>query len=290
MRRASPSSTAFDPELVVVFGGNHYQGIHLNLAPTFVVGQIAEGVDDCGGTPGKLDVPMETSIGLADHLIHHDFDIATSYAMVVDHGFTNVLGNFFGGKLDTRPVLPVHINTLTFPRPTFRRCRLFGEAVGAYAKTLGKRVAFLGSGGLSHQTESIFPQYEGAPNEEMRDYMVHGQAKSGLNQEVFNQNIIAGMTGLSASLIDGSFTAPWINADWDRAFLDTFAKGDLSEFDGWTDADVIEKAGYGGGEVRAWVAAAAAGQIAGAAKPVIDYYSDSDKLAIGVGVAHALAA
>lgn len=53
---------------------------------------------------------------------------------------------------------------------------------------------------------------------------------------------------------------------------------------------MIAQAGYGGGEIRTWLAAAAAGQAAGAATPVIDYYSDKDKLAVGIGVAHALAA
>ncbi len=278
---------AFDPELVIVFGGNHYQGVHLNLSPTFIVGQIAEGVDDCGGMPGKLDVPMDLSVALAQALVEDGFDIATSYAMVIDHGFTNVLGNFLSGDLSARPVIPVHINSLTFPRPGFQRCRELGEAVGRWAATLGKRVAFLGSGGLSHQTESIFPQYDNAPDETMRDYMVHGGAKGGLNQKVFNDNMIAGMRELSDSLVDGSFVAPWINPEWDNEFLRLFAAGDLTAFDGWKDGEVIEAAGYGGGEIRMWIAAAAAAQAAGAPAMSVDYYSDKDPLAVGTAVAHA---
>lgn len=277
---------AFDPELTIVFGGNHYQGVHLNMAPTFIVGQVAEAVDDCGGMPGKLDVPLNLSLRLADALVQADFDIATSYAMVIDHGFSNVLGNFLHGDLGARPVIPVHINSLSFPRPTFKRCRQVGEAVGRWAATLGKRVAFLGSGGLSHQTDLIFPQYESAPDEAMRDYMVHGGARGPINQKVFNDNMVPAMTELSNHLAAGAGIDTGINAAWDRDFLKAFSSGDLTAFDGWTDADVLDKAGYGGGEVRMWVAAAAAGQAAGA-KPIrVDYYSDKDPLAVGTAVAH----
>lgn len=277
---------AFDPELTVVFGGNHYQGVHLNLAPTFIVGQIAEAIDDCGGLPGKLDIPMDLSIQLADVLVQEDFDIATSYAMVLDHGFSNVLGNFLHGDLGARPVIPVHINSLTYPRATFRRCRQLGEAVGRWAATLGKRVAFLGSGGLSHQTDSIFPQYENAPDEAMRDYMVNGGAKGPIDQKVFDGAIRPAMSELSHALAGGAPIDTGINPEWDKDFLNAFASGDLTAFDNWTDEDVLARAGYGGGEVRMWVAAAAAGQAAGANAISVDYYSDKDPLAVGAAVAH----
>lgn len=281
---------AFDPELVIVFGGNHYQGIHLDLAPTFLVGQIAEAIDDCGGMPGKLDVPMDSSIALANALVDAGFDIAISYSMVIDHGFTNVLGNFLKGNLAARPVIPVHINSLSDPRPTFQRCCQFGEAVGRFAATLGKRVAFLGSGGLSHETASIFPQYATATTTEMRDYMVHGDASGALTQKIFNERIIEDMNELSRSLVDGSFVAPWINDAWDQRFLALLAAGDLAAFDEWTDAEVIAAAGYGGSEIRMWIAAAAAAKAAGAPAPRVDYYSGRDTVAVGAAVAHAIGA
>ena len=144
----------FDPELVIAFGADHYSNIHLKLAPSFLIGHAATAIDDCGGLPGKLNVPMELSEKLARNLIDHDFDVAVSYDMSVDHGFSNALSFFLRGKIDARPVIPVHINALTEPRPTLRRCRQLGDAVGTWAKSLGKRVAFIGSGGLSHETRA----------------------------------------------------------------------------------------------------------------------------------------
>lgn len=277
---------AFDPDVVVVFGGDHYSNIHLKLAPTFLLGHVAEAIDDCGGTPGKLDVPMDLSTALAEALVENGFDIAVSYAMTVDHGFSNVLGCFFHGKLDAKPVIPIHLNTLTDPRPTLKRCRQLGEAIGAWAKSTGKRVAFLASGGLSHQTNFIFPQYHNAPDDNVRSFIVHGAAGGTISDQKWHGDIEEGMGKLSSDLVSGEFKAPWINKAWDEDFLSVIGSGDLARFDSWTDADILEKAGYGGGEVRGWVAAAAAGQAAGAPPLNVDYYSEKTTFAVGAGVAH----
>lgn len=275
---------AFDPELVIVFGGNHYQGVFLNLSPSFIIGQFATAVDDCGGVPGKLDIPLDISIGLAAALVDQGIDVATSYAMTIDHGFSNVLGNFLRGDLGSRQVIPVHINSLIYPRATMKRCREVGAAIGTFAAGLCKRVAILGSGGLSHQTNFIFPQFDTAPNDDVRDFIVHGRGN--ISIEKWMGDIQTGMDKLSSEILDGSFSVPWINAEWDRKFLDTLGAGDLSAFDDWTDADILDQGGYGGGEIRMWIAAAAAGQAAGAAQLKIDYYSDSDPIAVGAAVAH----
>lgn len=276
----------FDPEIVFVFGGDHYSGIHLNLAPTFVIGQIAEALSDCGGSPGKLNIPREIATQCANFLIEDGFDIATSYAMEVDHGFSNVLGAFLG-DVGSRPVVPVHINALTYPRPTLRRCRQLGEAIGRYAATLGKRTAFLGSGGLSHQTDFIFPQYDTAPNEDVRNFIVHGGTVGPITREAWFKQVDDGMDHLKGEIYEGRFK-PYVNGCWDRNFLELFAKGDMKAFDDWTDEAVLKEAGYGGGEIRMWIAAAAAGQAAGAPAPIVDYYSDETYLAVGAAVAHAV--
>ncbi|MEU3509677.1 hypothetical protein ABZ733_17610 [Streptomyces longwoodensis] len=275
---------SFDPDLVIVFGGDHYDNVFLNLAPQFMVGHKAWAVDDCGGKPGTLDVPMDLSRKLADYLVSRDFDIATSYDMGVDHGFSNVLGHFLG-ELDAKPVIPVHVNVLSEPRPTMRRCRALGEAVGTFARTLGLKIAFLGSGGLSHQTDSVFPQYDTAPDEVIRDYIVSGGARGTLTRAAFMEKIQTDMDGLSGQLVSGELQVPWINKEWDEKFLATFA-GDLSAFDSWTDEEILAAGGGGGSEIRQWVAAAAAAQACGADERVVDYYSPDTATAVGVGIAH----
>ena len=276
---------AFDPDLVVVFGGDHYDGMHLKLMPAFAIGHVATGLSDCGGTAGPLNVPMDIAYGCTERLLEDGFDIATSYAMEVDHGFTNVIANFFG-SLDAKPVLPIHINSMCDPKPTFKRCRELGEAIGRHVAGLGKRVAFLGSGGLSHQTDFIFPQYSTAPNEAIRDFIVHGGAKGTMSREQWMGDISAEMNRLSPQLVEGSLQVPWINREWDERVLETITSGNLKQFDAWKCSDVTKAAGYGGGEIRQWIAAVAAAHAAGVMQVGIDYYSDKTKLAVGVGVVH----
>jgi len=277
---------AFDPELVIIFGGNHMDGIHLKLMPQFVVIHAAEALDDCGGWPGPLDVPMDVATALTEHLNEREFDITTSYAMEVDHGFSNPL-HYFMGELNARPVLPININTIADPRPTLRRCRLLGEEIGRFAKTLNKRIAFLGTGGLSHQTDFVFPQYHTAPNLEVRDYLVHGGDKGPITREKWRNDVVVGMDKLSRDLVEGTFQAPWINEEWDKKFLSTLASGNLAEFDTWADTEVLDAAGYGGSEVRLWIAAAAAAQACDERSDFkVDFYSSETTFAVGAGIVH----
>jgi 2,3-dihydroxyphenylpropionate 1,2-dioxygenase len=277
---------AFAPDLVIVFGADHYDGLHLKLMPSIVIGQIAEAMADTGGYPGKLDVPADIAISCAEYLIEHDFDVATSYAMCVDHGFSNVIHNFLGA-LDTKPVLPIHINALCHPRPTFRRCRQLGEAVGCFASTLGKRVAFLGSGGLSHETSMIFPQFDTAPTEAIRDFIVHGGSRGDISHRKWLDDIHQGMTALAEPIAAGHHKNVTINPEWDKLFLKTIAAGDLTAFDSWRDADVIREAGSGAGEIRQWIAAVAAARAAGAGRPLVDFYSSRTAIDVGTAILHA---
>jgi 2,3-dihydroxyphenylpropionate 1,2-dioxygenase len=69
--------------------------------------------------------------------------------MQVDHGFAQPLEELTG-SLARYPVIPLFINSVAPPVVSFRRARQFGEAVGEFARQQGKRVLFIGSGGLSH--------------------------------------------------------------------------------------------------------------------------------------------
>jgi 2,3-dihydroxyphenylpropionate 1,2-dioxygenase len=275
----------FDPELVVVFGCDHYDNVFLNLSPQFTVGFRAHAVDDCGGTPGPLDVPMDVARACAVHLTEAGFDVATSYDMGVDHGFSSVLGNFMGGDLASRPVIPIYVNALYEPRPTLKRCRQLGETVGEFCRGLGRRVAFLGSGGLSHKTDSIFPQFDTSPDETMRDYIVSGGGQGTLTREEFMDKIQRAMDVRSAELLSGEATTTSVNPEWDAKFLEVFATGDMTRFDAWTDAEVAQEGGSGAGEIRQWIAAASAAGVT-EGDVIIDFYTPRSTLAVGVGVAH----
>ena len=54
----------YDPELVVVFGPDHYNGFFYELMPQFCIGLAATSIGDFGSTPGPLDVPRDIAEGL----------------------------------------------------------------------------------------------------------------------------------------------------------------------------------------------------------------------------------
>ncbi|PLO78311.1 3-(2,3-dihydroxyphenyl)propionate dioxygenase, partial [Klebsiella pneumoniae] len=140
----------FDPELVVLFAPDHYNGFFYDVMPPFCLGVGATAIGDFASAAGDLPVPAELAEACAHAILNSGIDLAVSYNMQVDHGFAQPLEFLLGG-LDRVPVLPVFINGVAAPLPGFQRTRLLGEAMGRFLNTLNKRVLILGSGGLSHQ-------------------------------------------------------------------------------------------------------------------------------------------
>lgn len=56
------AAAEFDPELVVAFGSDHFNGFFLKTMPAFCVGFSAEAAGDIGGFAGPLDIPGEIAV------------------------------------------------------------------------------------------------------------------------------------------------------------------------------------------------------------------------------------
>jgi 2,3-dihydroxyphenylpropionate 1,2-dioxygenase len=276
----------FDPDLVFVFGSDHYEGQLMHSMAPFAVGLAAEAVPDRGGYPGRLQVPEPIARACAEFLIEEEFDVAVSYDMRIDHGFSQVLHHALG-EIDAKPVVPLFINALAHPRPTFARCRKFGAAVGRYAARTGKRIAVLGSGGLSHETGDIFPQLHEVTDPTLREFLVHGGSRGGLSREQWRSNLTTGLAVVNALLEARTPGVGEVRPAWDAEFLRLFQSGDLRVFDSWRDETVLREGGNGAGEVREWIAAMAAAQVLGAGTPIIDYYEAGTCLGVAAVVAHA---
>jgi 2,3-dihydroxyphenylpropionate 1,2-dioxygenase len=277
---------AFDPELVIVFGADHYEGQLMRAMPPFMIGFAAESVPDRGGFPGQLRVPEPVARACAERLIDEGFDITVSSAMQLDHGFSQVLHHMLGG-IDARPVIPVFVNALAHPRPRFARVRQLGMAVGRFAATLGQRVAFLGSGGLSHDTSDIFPQVHEKIDAAVREFFVHGGERGAISRQQWRSQLHAGLEIVNQLHVDRTPGVGQVRPEWDEQFLRLLCAGDYSVFDAWGDAEVVRSGGNGAGEVRAWIAAMAAAQQLGAGAPIIDYYEAGTSLGVAAVVAHA---
>lgn len=279
---------AFDPELVVAFGADHFNGFFMKLMPAFCTGLEAEAVGDIGGFAGKIDVPADIAGAMVEDLRVNDIDMAVSYRMNIDHAFSQTINNMLGG-LDAKPVIPVFINCITQPFVPFRRTRLMGEAVGRYVSTLGKRVLFLASGGMSHHPTRYYPG-PGEAEEEVAAWQLSGgdDPKSLSPSEWLERLYVMHHEG-AEMIVRGERTAKdmRLNEDSDRRFLDVLTSDSLDGFDDWDLPALVEEGGIGSMELQTWIAATAAHRAVGGSAPELDFYSVAPELGIAAGIVHA---
>ena len=277
----------FDPELVVVFGSDHFNGVFLDQVPPFSIGLTAEAVDDIGGFPGTLDVPAVTASDLIDSVRADGIDVAASYAMTIDHGFSQPMFRLLGA-LDRYPVIPIFVNGIIPPFVPFKLSRLLGEAVGRFVAGIGGRILLLGSGGMSHHPTRYYPAPGEGPPDVAGWQTAGGRADSMTQTEWLERLRIMHLEG-AEMLVNGQRTREDIhlNPDFDRDFLDTLCGRAVEAFDSWKPADVVAKAGIGALELHTWIAACAANRLAGGARPRTDIYADTLEYGIGFGLIHA---
>lgn len=237
----------FDPELVVVFTPDHFNGFFYDLMPQYCVGYSAESMGDYESTAGPLNVPEELSADLAQFVIDRGVDVAISREMLIDHGGAQPLEILLGG-LDTKPVIPIFVNGVARPFSPMERIRALGEAVGEWAKGREERVLLIASGGLSH--DPPLPRWEIA-TEPQKDFLLHGHPDQADRDAREARVIAAGQKATTATgIID-------INPEWDKQFMAdcTAAARDPKVFDSYTADGMDDDAGHSSHEVRTWVAA-----------------------------------
>lgn len=268
--------TQFDPELVILFAPDHYNGFFYDVMPSFCIGIAAEAVGDFGSVAGTLSVPVDLAEQCASAVLESGIDAAVSYRMQVDHGFAQPLELLLGG-LDRFPIIPIFINCLAKPMPNFRRVRLMGEAVGRFALSLNKRVLLLGSGGLSHQPP--VPELATA-NPRMKDRLLgSGRNLPPDEREARTQRVI----DAAYRFVEDQNTLHPLNPEWDQYFLDTLEAGRIEELDALMNDELSAIAGKSTHEVKAWVAAFAALSSYGRYQTTNRYYREIPEWIAGFG-------
>ena len=267
---------AFDPELIVIFAPDHYNGLFYDLMPPFVVATAAESVADFQTLPGPVSVPHDLALSLTQHILNHDVDIAISHRLQVDHGCTQAL-EVLTGSLTRYPTIPIIINSVAPPFAPYRRIIKLGEVVGEFFAKLGKRVLIVGTGGLSH--EPPVPLINGAPDE-IRNFLIAGRNPTPEARAARQARTIA------AGKVYGSHasTLTPLNPQWDQDFMDLLIGGRLNEAENFNIDEISAAAGRSSHEIRTWVAAFAALQVAGPYSARQDYYRPINEWIAGYGV------
>jgi 2,3-dihydroxyphenylpropionate 1,2-dioxygenase len=267
---------AYDPELVVIFSPDHYNGFFYRAMPPFCIGTSAVGVGDFGTQAGPLDVPADIATDCATAVLNAGVDVAFSASMDVDHGTVQPLQTLFSDAA-SRPVVPIFINSVATPLGPVKRARALGAAVGAFAATLGKRVLLLGSGGLSH--DPPVPTLATAPAAAL-GRIVHGQPITPEQRQARQTQVI----GLAAEFAHGRGPMHPLNPEWDERFLDLLDCGDLAAVDAWTNEWIAQQGGNSAHEIRTWVAAFAALASQGPYHTQVRYYRPAPELIAGFAV------
>jgi 2,3-dihydroxyphenylpropionate 1,2-dioxygenase len=268
--------TAFDPELVVIFSPDHYNGFFYKAMPPFCIGTAAQGVGDYGTHAGPLDVPGDIATDCAKAVLESGIDVAISASMDVDHGTVQPLQKLFGDAT-ARPVIPIFINSVATPLGPLRRVRALGTAVGAYLATLGKRVLVVGSGGLSH--DPPVPTLATAPPAAL-ERIVHGRPMTTEQRQARQVAVIDAARAFAA----GEGPLQPLNPDWDQAFLELLDANRLTEVDAWSNAWIAQEAGNSAHEIRTWVAAFATLAAHGRYETVQRFYRAAPELIAGFAI------
>jgi len=266
----------YDPELVVIFSPDHYNGFFYKVMPPFCIGMNANGVGDYGTHAGPLNVPADLAADCAKAVLGAGVDVAVSASMDVDHGTVQPLEKLFGDAT-SRPVIPIFVNAIAVPLGPLHRCRALGTAVGAYLATLDKRVLVLGSGGLSHSPP--VPTLATAPPAVL-ERIVHGRPMTSDQRQARQATVIDAAKRFAAG---GSDLQP-LNPAWDHRFLEIIDAGRLDDVDQWSNSFVLHEGGGSAHEIRTWVAAFAALESAGPYQTEMRYYKPAAELIAGFAI------
>ncbi|MEQ8936891.1 MAG: 3-carboxyethylcatechol 2,3-dioxygenase [Amphiplicatus sp.] len=268
---------AYDPELIIIFAPDHFKGFFYDMLPPFTVGVRATAIGDYDIGAGEFNVPEAIALDCIRALHAQDVDAAMSYRMQADHGFAQLLV-LLADEVSRFPVLPIHINCAGPPLPPFKRVRKLGDAVGKWAAAQNKRILILGSGGLSH--DPPIPKLQNAPPHVVEKLIAGRNPPIEERRARERQNFET-----ARALARGEGVATPLAPDWDRSFMEKLAQGDLTFLDATSEEELTMRAGCGGHEVRAWVAAYAALAASGPYHSQTLFYHDISAWNAGMGIA-----
>ncbi|GAA3191247.1 hypothetical protein ACFO1B_40790 [Dactylosporangium siamense] len=232
-------------DTVVVVGSNHFRGFWLDLIPPFTLGVGEVHASGESGTPAG---PQRVDVALARHLAEdlverQHFDLAYSARLQIDHGQSHAI-QYLTGDL---PIVPLVVNMFAPPLPTLARCAALGTAVAEAVATfpVDRRVAVVGSGGLSHRLP--WPDWRDPHGEDER-FMVEAWLDGRGDWQRFDPR--------RRQIIRAA--QPCITPTFDHDLLRRVRAGELATLAELSTADLELLAGNGGQEIRSWLIMAAA--------------------------------
>ena len=267
----------FDPDVVINFGPDHYNGFFYQLMPPFCIGYAATSIGDYGSQAGRLDVPEDLAHSLAEAVLADGIDLAVSLEMEVDHGAVQPMEIVYG-DITAKPFVPIFLNSVAPPFTPLARVRLLGESIGRYLAGLDRKVLLISSGGLSH--DPPVPRLSTASPEQRKMLLGQVGPLTAEQRDARQQRVIAAARDFAA----GTATIQDLAPEWDRELMTILASGDLTPLDAWDPSEMTRIAGNSSHEVRTWIAGYAALGAAGPYTVQYSYYRPIRELIAGFGL------
>ena len=234
------------PDVAIIVGSNHFRGFWLDLIPSFTMGVgevIAAG--EAGTPKGPQLADPEFARGLAEHLVEAGTEVAISARMQIDHGQSHAIQYLLDG-LDVE-IVPLVVNAFAHPLPTLERCERLGRAVRETVLSFpaDRRVAVIGSGGLSHRLP--WPDWRD-PQGDDEEFMVGAWLNGRENWQDYDARRREIIRAAEAAL----------TPEFDEEFLTLLERGETHRLTGLTTEELEKQAGNGAQEIRTWLLMAAA--------------------------------
>jgi 2,3-dihydroxyphenylpropionate 1,2-dioxygenase len=252
------------PDVIIAFLDDHFENHFRNLMPSLAIGIAPwhSGPSDHLLEFLRFDrretIPSSPELAeeLLRSLIQSGFDVARMGTVEYGNNLMVPL-KLIRPQLDI-PIIPVFINVFSPPLISVSRAYAFGEAVRSAIDASHRelRVAFLGTGGLSHWPPvwiDTSPE-DDAFLQRMKRFQSQGREvlKDDPNLWVDLGKYEIEMARKNQYPLNS--THPLINADWDREFLQALERGDTDHMRALSFEEVQGKAGHGGLEILTWVA------------------------------------
>jgi 2,3-dihydroxyphenylpropionate 1,2-dioxygenase len=265
-----------EADLCLIFFPDHLNGFLYNLLPPFCVGAAGHSLGDFGSVPGRIDVPEAIAADCHVFCVARGIDAAISYDMMVDHGATQPFEML--ADIDRlKGFVPLLINCIAPPMPSFRRAREIGRVVGDWAAQRPERIVIIGSGGLSH--DPPLPSIETAQGP-VATRLREGGALDYRDRIARQHRVLAE----GKVFRSGGATVRPLNPDWDRLIIADLAAGKLDLFDQSSATDISDAAGNGAHELRTWLAALSAMDAVGGFETPLVFYEAVDEWITGMGL------